>query len=114
MGATAFSFSSSRMVWPLAMVSPSLTRMLTTTPPSAFSPSFGNLTSIKAKLCRGCSGPGALPCLPVCSTLPDGLERPDLQGLHFDRAARREQRESEIVFARIDHAGQTSDVVGVH
>src|SRR5262245_21740034 len=52
MGATAFSFSSSRMVWPLVMESPSFTRMLTTAPPSAFSPSFGNLTSIKTRETR--------------------------------------------------------------
>src|SRR6266849_6315910 len=47
MGATAFSFSISTMVWPLAMRSPALTKILTTVPDSAPSPSLGSLTSIK-------------------------------------------------------------------
>src|SRR5258706_11045823 len=46
MGATAFSFSSSRIVWPLVIVSPSLTIIPTTVPDSAPSPNLGNLTSI--------------------------------------------------------------------
>src|SRR5260370_3973295 len=47
MGATAFSFSISTMVWPLAMRSPALTKIVTTVPDSAPSPSLGSLTSIR-------------------------------------------------------------------
>ncbi len=46
--ATAFSFSNSMMAWSFAIVSPSFTKMLTTTPESAPSPSLGSFTSIIA------------------------------------------------------------------
>src|SRR6266487_1965868 len=52
-GATAFSFSSSMIVWPSLIRSPSFTRRLTTTPESAPSPSFGRLTSIGLSLKTG-------------------------------------------------------------
>src|SRR5260370_2236987 len=55
MGATAFSFSISTMVWPLAMRSPALTKILTTVPDSAPSPSLGSLTSIKMFDLKYCS-----------------------------------------------------------
>src|SRR5258708_27293214 len=57
MGATAFSFSISTMVWPLAMRSPALTKMLTTVPDSAPSPSLGSLTSIIMFNLKYCSLP---------------------------------------------------------
>ena len=52
-GAMAFSFSSSMIVWPSLITSPSFTRRPTTTPESAPSPSFGSLTSIGLSLKTG-------------------------------------------------------------
>ena len=47
MGATAFSFSNSRSVWPFVTSSPTFTKMLTIVPDSEPSPNFGSFTSIK-------------------------------------------------------------------